>query len=89
MLLKTRAGVKLSTPEDLLRFIVQYGEYVFRNLRVGLQFSLTVATRDNMHDIVQEKEKKSPTRLQDKQEQVLKSPRRRSDEVETPPSNLK
>lgn len=29
MLLKTRADVKLSTAEDLLRFIVQYGDDVF------------------------------------------------------------
>ncbi|KAJ7317042.1 hypothetical protein JRQ81_003204 [Phrynocephalus forsythii] len=44
MLLKTRADVKLLTPEDLLRFIVQYGDDVFPNLRVGLQILLTVAT---------------------------------------------
>ena len=44
MLLKTRADVKLSTPKDLLRFIVQYGDDVFPNLRVGLQILLTVAT---------------------------------------------
>lgn len=44
MLLKTRADVKLSTPEDLLRFIVQYRDDVFPNLRVGLQILLTVAT---------------------------------------------
>ncbi|XP_076330877.1 uncharacterized protein LOC143236476 [Tachypleus tridentatus] len=44
MLLKTRADVKLSTPEDLLCFIVQYGDDVFPNLRVGLQIFLTVAT---------------------------------------------
>ncbi|KFM73429.1 Zinc finger MYM-type protein 1, partial [Stegodyphus mimosarum] len=44
MLFKTRADVKLSTPEDLLRFIVQYGEDVFPNLRVGLQILLTIGT---------------------------------------------
>ncbi|XP_068115887.1 zinc finger MYM-type protein 1-like [Hyperolius riggenbachi] len=44
MLLNTRADVKLLTPEDLLRFIVQYGDDVFPNLRVGLQILLTVAT---------------------------------------------
>lgn len=43
-LLKIKADVKLSTPEDLLRFIVQYEDYVFLNLRVGLQILLTVAT---------------------------------------------
>jgi len=43
-LLKTRADIELSTSEDLLRFIVQYGDDVFPNLRVGLQILLTVAT---------------------------------------------
>ncbi|XP_035209687.1 uncharacterized protein LOC118184142 [Stegodyphus dumicola] len=47
MLLKTRADVKLSRsmPEDQRpRFIVQYGEDVFPNLRVGLQILLTIGT---------------------------------------------
>lgn len=43
MLLKTRAD-QPSTPEDLLFFIMQYGNDVFPNLRVGLQLLLTVAT---------------------------------------------
>jgi len=44
MLRKTRADVKLSTPEDLLRFIVQYGDDMFPNLRAVLLILLTVAT---------------------------------------------
>lgn len=44
MLIKTRNDVQLSTLDDLLRFIVQYGDDVFPNLRVGLQILLTVAT---------------------------------------------
>ncbi|KAJ7329684.1 hypothetical protein JRQ81_015858, partial [Phrynocephalus forsythii] len=44
MILKTRADVTFSTPEDLLCFIVQYRANVFPNLSVGLQILLTVAT---------------------------------------------
>lgn len=44
MLLKTRVDVTITTPQELLCFIVQYGdESVFPNLRVGLQILLTIA----------------------------------------------
>lgn len=45
MLLKTRPDVKISAPENLLCFIVQYrDENIFPNLRVDLQILLTIAT---------------------------------------------
>ncbi len=44
MLLKTRDDVLISTPHELLCFIVQYGdESVFPNLRVGFQRLLIIA----------------------------------------------
>ncbi|XP_066952514.1 zinc finger MYM-type protein 1-like [Macrobrachium rosenbergii] len=44
MLLKTRDDVLITNPQELLRFIVQYGdESVFSNLRVALQILLTIA----------------------------------------------
>ena len=44
MLISSRINVRLSRPEDLLTFIVKYGdESVFPNLRIALQILLTVA----------------------------------------------
>jgi hypothetical protein len=44
MLLKTRQCPKLSKPEDVLQFIVKYGDRsVFPNLRVAMQMMLTIA----------------------------------------------
>ena len=44
MLLKSRGDMEVTTPEQLLRFIVQHGnKSVFPNLRVGLQILLTGA----------------------------------------------
>ena len=44
MLISSRTNVKLSRPEDLLTFIVEYGdESAFPNLRITLQVLLTVA----------------------------------------------
>ena len=44
MLISTRTNVRLSRPEDLLTFIVEYGdESVFPNIPIALQILLTVA----------------------------------------------
>ena len=44
MLISSRTNVKLSRPEDLLTFIVEYGDKsVFPNLRIAFQILLTVA----------------------------------------------
>ena len=44
MLISSRTNVRLSRPENLLTFIVEYGgESVFPNLRIALQILLTVA----------------------------------------------
>ncbi|XP_072179742.1 zinc finger MYM-type protein 1-like [Diadema setosum] len=44
MLLSSRPEVNISKPEELLEFIVQYGdESVFPNLRIAVQIMLTVA----------------------------------------------
>ncbi|GBL80118.1 hypothetical protein AVEN_29112-1 [Araneus ventricosus] len=45
MLLPSRLSEKIKTPEELLQFIVSYGdESVFTNLRIALQILLTIAT---------------------------------------------
>ncbi|XP_053147367.1 uncharacterized protein LOC128343036 [Hemicordylus capensis] len=44
MLLSRRTNMKISKPEELLEFIVQYGdESVFPNLRIAIQIMLTIA----------------------------------------------
>src|ERR1700729_1038517 len=44
MLLSSRTNVKIIRPEELLKFIVQYGdESVFPNLRISIQIMLTIA----------------------------------------------
>ena len=44
MLLSSRSDVTISRPEDLLRFIVSYGdESVFPNIRIAIQILLTIA----------------------------------------------
>ena len=44
MLISSHTNVKLSRPEDLFTFIVEYGDKsVFPNLRIALQILLTVA----------------------------------------------
>ena len=44
MLLSSRANMKISRPEELFEFIVQYGdESVFPNLRIAIQIMLTIA----------------------------------------------
>ena len=44
ILLKSRESVQISKPEELLKFIVQYGDQnVFPNLRVAVQIMLTIA----------------------------------------------
>ncbi|CAI9737342.1 Hypothetical predicted protein [Octopus vulgaris] len=44
MLLSGREHLQISNPEELLQFIVQYGdESVFPNIRVAIQILLTVA----------------------------------------------
>ena len=44
MLLKSRESVQISKPEELLKFIVQYGDQnVFPNLRDAVQVMLTIA----------------------------------------------
>ena len=44
MLISSRTKVRLSRPEDLLTFIVEYGdESIFSKLRIALQILLTVA----------------------------------------------
>ena len=44
MLLSSRPNLKISRPEELLEFIVQYGdENVFPNLRIAIQIILTIA----------------------------------------------
>ncbi|XP_065077070.1 52 kDa repressor of the inhibitor of the protein kinase-like [Ochlerotatus camptorhynchus] len=44
MMISTRTNVKLTRPEDVLLFIVQYGdESVFPNLRIAIQILLTIA----------------------------------------------
>ena len=43
MLLSSRANMKISRPEELLEFIVQYGdESVFPNLRIAIPIKLTI-----------------------------------------------
>ena len=42
MQLKTRADVKLKTPEGLLCFIAQYGDHVVSHVSVNLQVLLTL-----------------------------------------------
>ncbi|GBN94889.1 hypothetical protein AVEN_229659-1 [Araneus ventricosus] len=45
MLLSSRLPEKIKTPEQLLQFIVSYGdESVFPNLRIALQILLTITT---------------------------------------------
>ena len=44
MLLSSGANMKISRPEELLKFIVQYGdENVFPDLRIAIQIMLTIA----------------------------------------------
>ena len=44
MLLSSRANMKISRPEELLEFLVQYGdESVFPDLRIAIQIMLTIA----------------------------------------------
>ena len=44
MLLSSRTNIKITRPEELLKFIVQYGdESVFPNLRISIQIMLTIA----------------------------------------------
>jgi len=44
MLLSSRANMKISRPEELLEFIVQYGdESIFPDLRIAIQIMLTIA----------------------------------------------
>lgn len=44
MLVASRKGVQISTPEELIKFILQYGDrYVFLNLRVAIQLTLAIA----------------------------------------------
>ncbi|XP_022237284.1 uncharacterized protein LOC106478051 [Limulus polyphemus] len=44
MLLSSRANMKISRPEDILEFIVQYGDKsVFSNLNIAIQIMLTIA----------------------------------------------
>ncbi|XP_013793818.1 uncharacterized protein LOC106477840 [Limulus polyphemus] len=44
MLLSSRANIKISRPEELLEFIVQYGDVsVFPDLRIAIQIMLTIA----------------------------------------------
>lgn len=44
MLISTRKNVNIKKPEELLEFIVQYGdESVFPNLRISIQILLTIA----------------------------------------------
>jgi len=44
MLVSRRASLKLTRPEDLLTFIVEYGdESLFPNLRIAVQIMLTLA----------------------------------------------
>lgn len=44
IMISTRTNVKLTRPEDVLLFIVQYGdESVFPNLRIAIQILLTIA----------------------------------------------
>ncbi|XP_022239273.1 uncharacterized protein LOC111085357 [Limulus polyphemus] len=44
MLLSSQANMKISRPEELLEFIVQYGdESIFPSLRIAIQIMLTIA----------------------------------------------
>jgi hypothetical protein len=44
MLLSSRENLKITRPEELLKFIVQYGDdSVFPNLRISIQIMLTIA----------------------------------------------
>ena len=40
MLLNSRGDISPKTPIELLSFIISYGDYVFTNLRIALQYCL-------------------------------------------------
>ena len=43
-LLKVRSGAGVSTPTELLQFVIEYGNDAFPDLRVALQLLLTICT---------------------------------------------
>ena len=43
MLVASRSDALVNTPQQLLEFVISYGEEVFPNLRVALQILLTIA----------------------------------------------